>query len=383
MARNVAIIGGGFAGLVFARNLQKLGFEVDLYEEHSVVGYPEHCTGIVSLSTIEAIGGEAKSRVIDKYRELEISFRGREAAFIRIPGGVYRLDRVGLEWSLLETFQSLGGRVYMGRRVERVTPQGVLLSGGEKTGYDAVIIAEGSAGRLRSTLSIGYSGDYYFGLNYISRMDVVGGPIRVDFRVEGGLAFTWSLPIDGSRVLEGAMGSVEGVVSLFKNRVYEKVYGGRIPAGPPARRLWSGRAFVVGDAAGLVKPVSGGGLYPSAIASKLVEKYVSQGVGLLEALMKSLSRVRGELLLQYRLSRLVYNNRLAEEMYKALSGNLPIELSLDYDRHEDLLLAIPRALGVSGVLRALSVVSRVAPMEALSTAASAALFLAVSRLTLG
>ncbi|HEV8617612.1 MAG TPA: FAD-dependent oxidoreductase, partial [Methylomirabilota bacterium] len=44
---DVAIIGGGPAGLHAASRLAAAGLDVTLFEEHAQVGAPVHCTGIV------------------------------------------------------------------------------------------------------------------------------------------------------------------------------------------------------------------------------------------------------------------------------------------------------------------------------------------------
>src|ERR1043165_6519505 len=50
---DVAIVGGGPAGLLAAARLAETGLEVEVLEEHSEIGRPTHCTGIVSLEVAE------------------------------------------------------------------------------------------------------------------------------------------------------------------------------------------------------------------------------------------------------------------------------------------------------------------------------------------
>src|SRR5207245_1902170 len=50
---DVAIVGGGPAGLLAAARLAQSGLDVLLFEEHADIGEPAHCTGIVSLETAE------------------------------------------------------------------------------------------------------------------------------------------------------------------------------------------------------------------------------------------------------------------------------------------------------------------------------------------
>ena len=50
---DVAIVGGGPAGLLVAERCAEAGLDVIVFEEHPAVGEPTHCTGIVSLETAD------------------------------------------------------------------------------------------------------------------------------------------------------------------------------------------------------------------------------------------------------------------------------------------------------------------------------------------
>src|SRR6476619_4597280 len=45
---DVAVIGGGPGGLHAAALLSSAGFEVTLFEEHTAIGQPVHCTGVLA-----------------------------------------------------------------------------------------------------------------------------------------------------------------------------------------------------------------------------------------------------------------------------------------------------------------------------------------------
>src|SRR6266404_9078159 len=48
---DVAVVGGGPAGLLTARRCAEAGLDVTVLEEHEHIGEPVHCTGIISLET--------------------------------------------------------------------------------------------------------------------------------------------------------------------------------------------------------------------------------------------------------------------------------------------------------------------------------------------
>ena len=69
---DVAIVGGGPAGLLSASLIAEAGLEVLLLEDHDDIGAPTHCTGIASLEIAEFVkisdemilGGVARALLI-------------------------------------------------------------------------------------------------------------------------------------------------------------------------------------------------------------------------------------------------------------------------------------------------------------------------------
>ena len=55
-AADVAVIGGGPAGLHGAARLAAEGYSVQLFEEHDVLGEPVHCTGVLPREAFETFG---------------------------------------------------------------------------------------------------------------------------------------------------------------------------------------------------------------------------------------------------------------------------------------------------------------------------------------
>ena len=53
---SAAVAGGGPAGSFFALNLAKRGVDVTVFEEHSQVGLPSHCTGHLSIRGLRNLG---------------------------------------------------------------------------------------------------------------------------------------------------------------------------------------------------------------------------------------------------------------------------------------------------------------------------------------
>ena len=53
---DIAVIGGGPGGLYAAARLAARGFHVNVFEEHSTVGTPVHCTGVLARDAFDEFG---------------------------------------------------------------------------------------------------------------------------------------------------------------------------------------------------------------------------------------------------------------------------------------------------------------------------------------
>ena len=112
---DVAVVGAGPAGSRTARDLAARGFRVKLFEEHRAVGVPSHCSGLISLRTLQEseIGDEAIiHRVTGAFIHTQ---RGSEVA---LGGGVTRavaIDRVRWDQTLCEQAQAAGAELVRAR----------------------------------------------------------------------------------------------------------------------------------------------------------------------------------------------------------------------------------------------------------------------------
>src|SRR5687767_14883071 len=78
---DVVVVGGGPAGLITARDLAADGCSVVLLEEHTQIGAPVHCTGVLGCEAFEELG-------LDRRSILHIA---DSASFISASGHIVRL----------------------------------------------------------------------------------------------------------------------------------------------------------------------------------------------------------------------------------------------------------------------------------------------------
>ena len=344
----IAVIGGGFAGLLAAYKLSGAGVEIDLYEEHDRVGYPPHCTGIVSERVVEGIGRPARETTQAVYDGFEV-VTGDSRLRIRTRRPIYKLDRVRLEHKLLREAEKNGARIHLETRVEEVSPNGEVRARGSTSKYDLVILAEGLSGRVRRKLGIYHKPVTSRGINLETPEPSRDPWFEVYFGPKAGSGFTWRVPA-GKTTIVGAL-SLQGDPKVAVEKVYGPVetvkgYGGRVIHGPPLRNPAVGRVLLLGDAAAHNKPLTGGGLYPVTEIIVNSIQLAKQEVPLDRALVKSARNVTNRLIRQYRLARLLLSDTQLTTILVASAARAGLDEALrgriDYDYHEDLVRQVIR-----------------------------------------
>ncbi len=274
----VGIIGGGVGGLLTGvKAVDNVG-KVDLYEEHTLVGYPRHCTGLVSDRVLNCLGSGVKNHVLNTFKSYTLihSLRPNKRLELRFRNTIYLIDRPSVERYLSEEFQKRGGSLYLGLKIAWVDPNNTSLGIGNTSlrKYDIIVIAEGARAVL--TRASGMCGDpnYLVGLQTIIKCKndlenpyvIFGDDVSKEF-------FGWVIPVSERRLIFGLADSYVSYAKLnrlvktylmrkfgINNLVVEEVFGGLIPTSSPCRQTFK-NVIGIGDAVSVVKPLSGGGIY--------------------------------------------------------------------------------------------------------------------------
>ncbi|AAL62908.1 NAD(P)/FAD-dependent oxidoreductase [Pyrobaculum aerophilum] len=326
----IAVIGAGPAGLSFA---SRYG-DVDVYEEHGEVGLPRHCTSLVSAISAEGLG-LPKSLVLVKYRELRITdLEGRQIYF-NVRGGVYLIDRPGLE----QWLASRTSRLLLGKRVVDLKNGYVYTSDGERRGpYDYIVLAEGSLRKFSARFGhvVRLPG---LQVDIKSSVDLPGINVVYNNKLSRAY-FSWIVEIDRGVYRVGladvccTVEKLNKLVKLLRGAPISKPFGGGVLAGPPLRRLTHGRYITVGDAAGLVKPLSGGGIILALKSGALAAMALDKGD--IQRYEAATLYTRLRLRAAFSLFRILYGMRLVDRLLQILNGGEYV--AVDYDDHVKSLL---------------------------------------------
>ena len=265
-------------GSYAAYKLAEMGYGVVVLEQKERLGEAVCCTGIISQECVSSFAVD----------DSVILGRANSARLFSPSGGLLRLwreetqacivDRAAFDMAMGSQAQGRGAEYSLNSLVrdirigdDRVTAE--VARWGERLKFEAraAVIATGFGSRLTERLGLGKVGDFVVG----AQADVeTSGVDEVEVYFGRKIApgfFAWLVPISPNRARVGLLSRrspgqylkklMSSLVAEGKtvSAEVELSYGG-IPLKPLAR-TYGKRLVVVGDAAGQVKPTTGGGIY--------------------------------------------------------------------------------------------------------------------------
>ena len=284
-ATDVVIVGGGPAGLFAGLKLARAGFCVDLFEEHRDIGEPVHCTGVLALEAFDQFG-LAPSAVLNELTTVRFFAPSGETVEYSTPTvEAVVIDRRQFDQQLAIQAVHAGLRVHRARVVALdVDPAGVTVSTVDSmVRSQACLLACGASYALQRRLGLGIPRLMMNSAQMEFPADRLG-PVEVHFGTSiAPSGFAWAVPVarpDRPYVRIGVMcdSDATGHFRLMLDAVRSR-WGVSAPAGCQPRQkvlplgpiacTYGDRILVLGDAAGLVKPTTGGGIFYSLVSAEL------------------------------------------------------------------------------------------------------------------
>jgi digeranylgeranylglycerophospholipid reductase len=395
---DIIVVGAGPAGSYIAHELASSGYDVAVFEEKSAPGLNICCTGIISTECFQSLnpGTDVILTKVNSAKFFPPSGRCLRLQTKNVQA--YVVNRLLLDKEITYKAQSRGAQYFFSSPVIDIIPgkdnmQAETLCFGAREIFSAraVVLANGFKPKLPRKLGLGEIKNFLVGAQAEVEAENMYEPeVYFGQEIAPG-AFAWLVP---TRVGTATNKAYVGLLATSQARLYLQKFlnnlfdQGRItsqeveirqkavPVGTPARS-YRDRVLVIGDAAGQVKPTTGGGIYFGHLGAKIAAEVLDEALSSDNLTAAQLSRYQKqwkakmgkELSRGYR-ARQAYiklSDRQIEGIFSVLDSSGMAEALLksgdfSFDWHSRLILAGLKRSSTYPLLKIKQLVSREATL---------------------
>jgi geranylgeranyl reductase family protein len=285
------VVGGGPAGSTTAYRLAVEGASVLLVDK-ATFPRDKPCGGGMTLRAVRQCPVDPSPVVEEFVDKVELRFRYRSVVVQSADRPVvWMTQRSRLDAFLLDAARERGAEVREGVKVAIEPGNTVVFDSGERAVGEVLVGADGANGITAKAVGLGkgivHGVAYEGNVKYpnISRERYAGRLVLELADIPGGYA--WVFPKgDHANVGVGGWQSEGPKLKEHLRRAceahgldpdaLESLRGHRLPLRRPGTRIAGERALLVGDAAGLIDPVSGDGMFECFVSSRLAVAAIMQ-----------------------------------------------------------------------------------------------------------
>ena len=253
----VVIVGAGICGLYLAWKLAEKGEDVTVFEKRDKIG-KEVCSGLFSQRILEFIP-ESKNLIKNKIDYCFICFPKRTLK-IQFSSQFYVMNHHELDSLVFDLAKKAGAKIILKQPVNS-TPEG----------FNRIIGCDGALSQIRKGLGL-KNPKFYLGIQGFLKKNDNSSYVETWPTKNG---FIWKIP-RGKEIEWGIIERAGEAKKLFnaflkeKNINLEKIKAAIVPQG--LILPFNSKITLCGDAAGLTKPWSGGGVIWGIITANILLK---------------------------------------------------------------------------------------------------------------
>ena len=293
---DVIVVGGGPAGNIAALRLATLGHDVAVLDWRRDLG-DKLCTGIIGKECFERFTPGDRDVLSEARSATVVAPSGKAHRVGKREAQSYIIDRIAFVASVAQRAAHAGATYRLGERVVemRRSRSGVHIRTGADSGahqYRAklAVIASGFGSPLPAMIGLA-NGATNGHLGAAQAMVETDSLLETEVHLGQAVApgsFGWLVPITGSDAFAGVLtrqklnGHLRGFIDTLQRQgkvksIIQTPRQWGIPV-RPLPKTYTDRAVVVGDAAGLAKPTTGGGIFYSLLSGEIASETLHQAL---------------------------------------------------------------------------------------------------------
>lgn len=265
---DVVIVGAGPSGCRTAEIVAKKGYDVLVVEEHSSIGKPAQCTGLVSSK----IGKIPKEIILNRIKKAKFCF-GRHSFEVKSKKPVYVIDRAKYDRFRAAEARKAGARFKLSTRFLNFKNGEVITTKG-KFKTKLLVGSDGPNSSVAKTTGIKLPKDLLMAVQVRAESYFAPDTVELWFGSVAPGLFAWIVPENGKTARVGLMAD-KNPNEYFKKFFREKIGKaktkdriGDIGRYGLIKKSVADNVLLVGDAACQIKPFSMGGLVYGQIGAK-------------------------------------------------------------------------------------------------------------------
>lgn len=275
--------------------LSKYGHKVQILEKKHQAGTKRVCTGIIGKECLQLLNHASIDTVAQFSSATFISPSGKTVKVEKAAPQAYAVDRAVFDNQLVRVAREAGVEYSFDAPVERIEAgernvRIVVERNGRHTYLEAeaVVIASGFGSPLPEMVGLGQIPFFALGCQTeVAVPSLAGAEVYMGRKIAPGF-FAWLVPTRQGRARLGLLSRSNGS-SLMRNfwkilreedRVVSplgEVHHGAVPM-KPLSRTYANRTLVIGDAAGQVKPTTGGGIYFGLLCASMAANCLHEAI---------------------------------------------------------------------------------------------------------
>lgn len=346
---DLVVIGGGPIGSTLAKEVAKAGKKVLIVERKKNIGYPNHCSGMVSREFVKEFPLK-ESLILNRIKGSKVfSFNNNSTQFKRAHEFAIVINRIAFDKELFEEAISLGVNYILGTSLSSYRRENgelvLLLNGNEKTEIvtKTVAIATGASSSIKKMFGFKDEGRRIITFQTEEPFSVEDQEMAYIY-MNNEIArnwFAWVIPLGNGYCRIGLGTEDNGNIVEKFNLLKEKwiiMQEKEIKLSNPV--VWSipiglsrntviDNCIIVGDAALQTKPFSGGGLYTGMLSAKIAAQTVITAININDFSRQALYSYERNW--RKAVGREIKIEQILRDIYETLSDNDKSEIIKSFD----------------------------------------------------